>query len=473
MPVADPSAYGLVRLNEDNSVRGFVEKPARRPDRHEPHLAPAPTCSSARCSTSIPPDRNVSIERDVWPWLVGQGLYGFPSEAYWLDIGTPERYLQGTFDILEGNVRTAVAERLGDTYLSVDDRVEAQGRIVPPALVERECTIAAGAHVGSLVVLGEGVSVGAGATIERSVVLNGAADRPGRRAARLHRRGRRAHRRGHDDRRRRGARRGRHDRGAQRPGPRRASLPRDGDRRRSDHLLRNSRGQRRHMTSPTDELVLDRETIGRFDPTDQLTDVLAIPEHLRDALWKVESAGLDRWDSTDGLVVAGMGGSAIGGQLSPRDPRRPRLAPDPRRARLRPAAVDHARHDRPVRVATRATPRRPWPASRPPGVIGAHRVVVTSGGKLAEMARAEGVPVLPVAGGFQPRAAVAYMTVAVLEVAALCGVSSRMNSEIDVAADHLEDLVEEWGPEGAEDGLAKSLARAAARHRARRSPAPA
>ena len=70
------------------------------------------------------------------------------------------------------------------------------------------------------------------------------------------------------------------------------------------------------MTSPTDELLLDRETIGRFDPTDQLTDVLAIPEHLRDALWKVESAGLDRWDSTDGLVVAGMGGSAIGGQLS-------------------------------------------------------------------------------------------------------------------------------------------------------------
>src|SRR6476661_1206274 len=52
----------------------------------------------------IPPDRNVSIERDVWPWLVDQGLYGFPSEAYWLDIGTPERYLQGTFDILEGNV---------------------------------------------------------------------------------------------------------------------------------------------------------------------------------------------------------------------------------------------------------------------------------------------------------------------------------------------------------------------------------
>ena len=94
------------------------------------------------------------------------------------------------------------------------------------------------------------------------------------------------------------------------------------------------------------------------------------------------------------------------------------------------------------------------------GVIGARRVVVTSGGKLAELARADEVPVIPVAGGFQPRAAVAYMTVAALEVAALCGVGPGMNSELDVAADHLEELVIEWGPEGPPDGLAKSLARA-------------
>jgi glucose/mannose-6-phosphate isomerase len=86
--------------------------------------------------------------------------------------------------------------------------------------------------------------------------------------------------------------------------------------------------------------------------------------------------------------------------------------------------------------------------------------VVTSGGKLAELARADLVPVVPVAGGFQPRAAVAYMTVAALQVAALCGVGPGMNSELDVAADHLEALVIEWGPEGSPDGLAKSLARA-------------
>jgi glucose/mannose-6-phosphate isomerase len=210
--------------------------------------------------------------------------------------------------------------------------------------------------------------------------------------------------------------------------------------------------------SSTEQLELDRETIGRVDPTDQLTDVLAIPEHLRDALWKVESAGLDAWDSPGGLVVAGMGGSAIGGQLA------------------RAILGDHA--SRPL-LAARAYGLPPWTTPdttvlcasysgnteetlacyEAAGVIGAQRVVVTSGGKLAELARADGVAVVPVAGGFQPRAAVAYMTVAVLQVAALCGVGPGMNSELDVAADHLEELVIEWGPEGAADGLAKTLAR--------------
>jgi glucose/mannose-6-phosphate isomerase len=208
----------------------------------------------------------------------------------------------------------------------------------------------------------------------------------------------------------------------------------------------------------TEQLELDRETIGRVDPTDQLTDVLAIPEHLRDALWKVESAGLDTWDSAGGLIVAGMGGSAIGGQLA------------------RAILGDHA--SRPL-LAARAYGLPPWTTPdttvlcasysgnteetlacyEAAGVIGAQRVVVTSGGKLAELARADGVAVVPVAGGFQPRAAVAYMTVAVLQVAALCGVGPGMNSELDVAADHLEELVIEWGPEGPADGMAKRLAR--------------
>jgi mannose-1-phosphate guanylyltransferase len=171
--VPDPTAYGLVRLRDDLAVAEFVEKPSA--DQIDTNLISAGAYVLERSVLDlIAPERNVSIEREVWPQLVGAGLYGYAATAYWLDIGTPERYLQGTFDILEGNVATAVVDRLGPGYLAVGDRVEAVGRIVPPALVERGCHIDSGAHVGSLVVLGEGVHVGEGTSIERSVVLNGA-----------------------------------------------------------------------------------------------------------------------------------------------------------------------------------------------------------------------------------------------------------------------------------------------------------
>ncbi len=192
VPVADPTAYGLVHLAEDHSVKDFVEKPSSdhieggAARRGPASRAPLPPQSYTNLISAgayvlerevlelIPPDRNVSIEREVWPLLIGNGLFGYASESYWLDIGTPARYLQGTFDIIEGNVQTAVQERLGSGYLAVDDGADVQGRVIPPAVVERGAHIAAGAHVGSLVVLGQDVSIGVGSTVERSVILNGA-----------------------------------------------------------------------------------------------------------------------------------------------------------------------------------------------------------------------------------------------------------------------------------------------------------
>jgi mannose-1-phosphate guanylyltransferase len=172
-PVEDPTAYGLVRLNQDHSVKEFVEKPAS--DQIDTNLISAGAYVLERDVLDlIPPDRNVSIEREVWPALVGAGLFGFPSDAYWLDIGTPERYLKGTFDIIEGRVDTTVRTRLGDSYLSVADDADVQGRAIPPAVIESGCQIAAEASVGSLVVLGQHVNVAEGAVIERSVVLQGA-----------------------------------------------------------------------------------------------------------------------------------------------------------------------------------------------------------------------------------------------------------------------------------------------------------
>ena len=211
--------------------------------------------------------------------------------------------------------------------------------------------------------------------------------------------------------------------------------------------------------SETTQLRLDPEAIAAVDRSDLHGDIVNLPEHLRDALWKVQSAQMQPWESPGGLVVAGMGGSGVGGVLA------------------RAILGDHA--SRPILAArTYGLPSWTTPDTtvlcasysgnteealacyEAAGALGATRVAVTSGGRLAELARADGVPVIPVAGGFQPRAAVAYMTVAALEVAGLCGAGPRMGSEIDVAADHLEQLVVEWGADGAEDSESKTLARA-------------
>jgi mannose-1-phosphate guanylyltransferase len=190
VPVPDPTAYGLVHLAPDNSVKDFVEKPSsdhigggaasQRLASRAPLIQSRTNMISAGAYVLerdvlelVPPDRNVSIEREVWPLLIGNGLYGHPSESYWLDIGTPGRYLQGTFDIIEGNVKTAVQERLGSGYLAIAERDGIQGRVIPPAVIERGVKIASGAHVGSLVVLGQGVEIGANATVERAVLWGG------------------------------------------------------------------------------------------------------------------------------------------------------------------------------------------------------------------------------------------------------------------------------------------------------------
>jgi len=175
VPVADPSSYGLVRLRGDRCVEEFLEKPAPDAELDTNLISAGAYVLERSVLDLIPAGRKVSIEREVWPRLVGEGLFGFADEqAYWIDIGTPARYLQVTFDILEGNVRTDLGERLGDDHVDVDESATVQGRVLAPAVVERDVHVAAGAQVGGLAVLATGVGVGPGSIVQRSVVLRGA-----------------------------------------------------------------------------------------------------------------------------------------------------------------------------------------------------------------------------------------------------------------------------------------------------------
>jgi mannose-1-phosphate guanylyltransferase len=109
----------------------------------------------------------------VFPKLVGHGLYGYVASGYWLDIGTPERYLRGTYDILERNVSTEVGASItaADGKFITDSKVE--GRVVAPSVVGAGCEIAAGAIVGGRAVLGRDVKIGEDARVRNSVLLDG------------------------------------------------------------------------------------------------------------------------------------------------------------------------------------------------------------------------------------------------------------------------------------------------------------
>ncbi|HET9736830.1 MAG TPA: bifunctional phosphoglucose/phosphomannose isomerase [Solirubrobacteraceae bacterium] len=203
---------------------------------------------------------------------------------------------------------------------------------------------------------------------------------------------------------------------------------------------------------------LDRAAVAAVDSTGQAAEMLGLAEHLRDALWRVDSAAIAPVDAAGGVVVAGMGGSAAGGRLA-------LAALGPRLRRPFAIADGYALPgwvgaDTLVLCSSYSgATEETLSAYDDATARGARRLVATTGGPLAERARRDGVPVIPVPGGFQPRAAVGYSLVAGLEAAALGGAAPSLRGEVEGAASLAQGLAEQWGPDGPEDGEAKAIAR--------------
>jgi mannose-1-phosphate guanylyltransferase len=148
--VEDTASYGVVPTAPDGRVEAFLEKSP----------GPAPTnrinagayVLEREVVGAIPSGCAVSIEREVFPGLVAAGLYGYVAEGYWMDIGTPERYIEATRDLLSGRVASDLA---------ANDR---EG-----SLIYSGCWTD-GAVVRAPSVLGDGCSVGPGSVIDRSVL---------------------------------------------------------------------------------------------------------------------------------------------------------------------------------------------------------------------------------------------------------------------------------------------------------------
>jgi mannose-1-phosphate guanylyltransferase len=162
--VDDPSAFGVVDLADDGSVRAFVEKPA--PGTEPSNLINAGTyVFEPSVLARIPSATKVSVERDTFPRIVADGgLFGVATHDYWIDAGVPTLYRAANLDLLDGKRRT---ERCDAVAPSADVAPDA---IVEHSIVGDGVTVGAGASVSDSVLL-PGASVAARATVERSLVM--------------------------------------------------------------------------------------------------------------------------------------------------------------------------------------------------------------------------------------------------------------------------------------------------------------
>jgi len=174
-PVTDSSAYGLVRCDAEGKVLEFLEKTGE--------AVPGEINAGAYVLDRsvldlVPAGRAVSIEREVFPRLVGEGLCGLLLDGYWMDIGTPDRYLQASWDILEGRVETRVAPTAPGLLVGADAAIDEEASVGPRAVVSGGCRVERGAEVEDSVLLA-GCTVGRDAVVRGSILAPGAEVEPG------------------------------------------------------------------------------------------------------------------------------------------------------------------------------------------------------------------------------------------------------------------------------------------------------
>ena len=171
-PVENPAAYGLVETDTDANICRFIEKPN----------ADEITCDTINAGIyvlepetfdRIPKDTPWSIERSFFPSLIehGETFIAYVSRGYWIDIGTPEKYMQVHRDIMDGLYRTApFADAASTTWISPQARVEEGVSIEGPCFIDEGAVVKSGARIGPYSVVGRQCHVEEHASIERAIV---------------------------------------------------------------------------------------------------------------------------------------------------------------------------------------------------------------------------------------------------------------------------------------------------------------
>jgi mannose-1-phosphate guanylyltransferase len=171
-PVENPTAYGLVETDAQGNIQRFLEKP--NPDEI--------TCNTINAGIyvlepdtfdRIPKNMPWSIERSFFPSLIerGETFVAYISNGYWIDIGTPEKYMQVHRDIMDGRYRAApFAGSASTTWVHPSARIDEGVTLEGPCFIDEGVTVRTGARIGAYSVIGRQCWVEEHATLERAIV---------------------------------------------------------------------------------------------------------------------------------------------------------------------------------------------------------------------------------------------------------------------------------------------------------------
>jgi NDP-sugar pyrophosphorylase family protein len=172
-PVENPSAYGLVETDADGNIRRFIEKPS--PDQITTRNINAGIYvlepdTFDRIPSAVP----WSIERSYFPSLIerGETFVAYVYDGYWIDIGTPEKYLQVHRDIMDGRYAAAPFRDAppGHTWIASGARVEDGAVVEGPCFIDDGVLVKPGARIGRYSVIGRQTQVDEEAVVDGAIV---------------------------------------------------------------------------------------------------------------------------------------------------------------------------------------------------------------------------------------------------------------------------------------------------------------
>jgi len=168
-PVEDPTIYGVVETDSAGQVKRFTEKPKK--EEVVTNMINAGTyIMEPEVLKRIPADVKVSIERETFPDMLSDGepVFGYESRNYWMDTGTPEKYLQLHKDILDGRCDGYSFDR--DVTIAKGSRIDKRAKLSGKIVIGSGCSIDSGACLNGPVVIGNNCRINKNVSISDCVI---------------------------------------------------------------------------------------------------------------------------------------------------------------------------------------------------------------------------------------------------------------------------------------------------------------